>query len=190
MQAVKIVLRFAQAVLGLILLVAVFGNAGRLIQNFAAVLRTGGHNLVDPSLPDDGIAIPAKAGVHKQQAHILQPHGRAVKPVLTAAGAVAAAGHLHLVCVTFQQPGGIINGQRHLSIPHRAALLGAVEDHILHLGAAQALAGLLTQHPADGVTDIGFTAAIGSHNGRNAVAEPQHGLIGKRLEAMQLQGLK
>ena len=57
--------------------------------------------------------------------------------------------------------------------------------------AAQRLGRLLAQHPGDGVGDIRLAAAVGTDDGRNAVAmEPELGAVAKRLEPENLQLLQ
>ena len=64
--AQQIVLRPGQTALRLLLAVAVFGDTGRFLENFAAVGRFEREDLVDAALADVGIALAAKTGVHEQ----------------------------------------------------------------------------------------------------------------------------
>ena len=58
---------------------------------------------------------------------------------------------------------------------------GAGEDHVFHARAAQALGGLLAEHPTDGVAQVGLAAAVGAHDGGDAAAvEPQFGAVDRR----------
>src|SRR5205823_8562770 len=43
---------------------------------------------------------------------------------------------------------------------HRLAMVGAVENHILHRFAAQRRRFRFAEHPADRVDDVGFAAAV------------------------------
>jgi hypothetical protein len=63
---------------------------------------------------------------------------------------------------------GIDEGERDLSHAQRLAVAGAGEDNVLHLDAAEALGGLLAEHPGDGVSDIGLAAAVGADDNRDA----------------------
>ena len=70
-QAHQVFLGLAQAALGLLLAVAVAGDARGLLKNLPAVLGTGGHNAVYLALADDGIAVPSQARVHKELVDVL-----------------------------------------------------------------------------------------------------------------------
>src|SRR5690606_33742778 len=70
----------------------------------------------------------------------------------------------------------------------RAAAGGALDDHLLHLGAAHGARALLAQHPADGIGDVGLAAPVGAHDGGDAVAEVERGAVRERLEAVQAEG--
>src|SRR5262249_30781165 len=63
-------------------------------------------------------------------------------------------------------------------------------DDVGHLAAAQALGALLAEDPAHGIDDVGLSRAVWSHNGRDAVAEVEGGLVGEALEADQFQALE
>ena len=60
-----------QLPLGLLFPVAELGDAGSLLEYLPALAALGGQNLVDLALADDGIALPAHAGVHEQLHHVL-----------------------------------------------------------------------------------------------------------------------
>jgi hypothetical protein len=76
--------------------------------------------------------------------------------------------------------------------PHfcgRARLPGiaAVEDHVLHLFAAQALGALLAKHPGDGVGDVALATAVGPDDGGDTLVKGQLGAVGEGLEAGDFQ---
>ena len=167
---------------------AVLADARRLLEHLTALTAFDGQDLVDLALSDDGIALPAHAGVHKQLRHVLQSDGLAVDVIFRLPAAVVAAsdGHLRLV------PAGedvlrVVDDQRHLGKAHLVPLLRTAEDHVLHLGTAELAAVLLAHDPADGVGDVGFAGAVGPHDGGDVLAEVQHRLIGKRLEPLNFQ---
>jgi hypothetical protein len=77
--------------------------------------------------------------------------------------------------------------QRHRDRRHAERLLIARprEDHVFHTGAAQALGGLLAEHPTDGVAQIRLTAAIRADHGSDAAAiEFQLCSVSKGLETL------
>src|SRR6516165_6477395 len=86
---------------------------------------------------------------------------------------------------------GVHHRERDLSHAERLALSCPREDDVLHSSAAQAFRALFSQHPTDGVADVGFAAAIGSHNGRDAGAmEAEIAAVIERLEALNIDSSK
>ena len=81
----------------------------------------------------------------------------------------------------------VVDHQRHLGKAHLGPLRRAAEDDVLHLGAPEALAALLTHDPADGVGNIGLARAVGAHDGGDILAEVQDRLIREGLESLDLQ---
>ncbi len=65
----------------------------------------------------------------------------------------------------------IVQNERNLGKADRTALGRAAEDHVLHLRAAQRAGALLAKHPADGVGNIRFSAAVRADNGGHALFE-------------------
>ena len=161
-----------------------------ILENLPPLLRFGGHDIPDPALADDGIAVPAQPCVHEQHLHVLEPDGGVVEQVLAVPRTVIPAGDLHVVGVEIQPPGGVVDHQRHLGEADAPAVGGAAENDVLHLGAPQAFGGLFPQHPADGVAYVGFSAAVGTHHRGNSPAEGQDRLVWKRLKTVDLQCLQ
>ena len=185
----QIFLRALELALGLLLAVAVLADARRLLEDLAAVVAADGEDLVDLALTDDGIALTTHAGIHEKLVDVLQADGLAVDIVFRLAAAVIAAGHRHLRLVAVEDVLGVVDHQRHLRKAHLAALFGAAEYDILHLGAAKLTAVLLAHDPADGVGDVGLAGAVGADDSGDVLAEIQHRFIGKRLEALNFQSL-
>ena len=69
-----------------------------------------------------------------------------------------------------QQALGVVEGERDFGGVQRPAGARAVEDHVGHLLAAQALDALLAQHPLDGVDDVRLARAVRPHHDRDAAA--------------------
>ena len=83
---------------------------------------------------------------------------------------------------------GIDERQRHLGHAGGQAVARAGEDDVFHARAAQRLGRLLAQHPGDGVSDVGFSAAVRTDNGGDAFAmELQLGAVAERFESQDLQ---
>ena len=162
-------------------------DAGRLLQRGATIGGLVGQNLVHLSLGDDGIPVPADARVPEQLQHVLQTAGLAVDGIFALPVSVHPAGDAHLLILDGQGMVGIVKGQRHLSHAQRTALLGAVKDHVLHLGAPKSPGALLAQDPADRVGDVALAAAVGADDGRDAAAELQFRFLCKGFEPLHFQ---
>ena len=86
---------------------------------------------------------------------------------------------------------GIDQGHGDVGHAERLAVARAGEDHVFHAGAAQALGGLLAEHPTDGVADVGFAAAVGADNGGDArPVEPQFGAVAEGLESLEFDAFE
>ena len=183
----QIVLRPLQLALGLLFPVAVFGDAGGLLKDLPAVAAFQGENLVNTALADVGIALPAQARVHQQLVNVPKAGGLTVDIVFPIAGAIIAAGHHHLIGIIGKGPVPVVQGQGRLREAQLGALGGAAEDHILHFRAPEGLGALFAHYPQNGIGNIGFSGAVGTHNGRNIVAKADHRLIREGLKALQFQ---
>ena len=166
------------------------GDAGGLLKNLPPVAALDGQNLIDTALTDDGVALPSKARVHEQLVDVPEAYGLLIDEIFALAAAVVTAGDHHLGLLDVgEDVGTVVQHQGDLGEAHRAALLGAAEDHILHLHTSEIFGALLPHHPADSVGNIGFPGAVGSHDGGNLLPEVEGGLIGKGLEALNVQRL-
>ena len=184
----QVFLRPLQLPLRLLLPVAKTGNPGGLLEDLPALAAPGGEDFVDFALADDGIALPPKAGVQKQLRHVLEPDGLAVDVVFALPAAVIPAGDGHLRLLHGGEDAlRVVQHQRHLGKAHLVSLLRAAEDDVLHLRAPEALGALFAHDPADGVGDIGFSRAVGAHDGGDILPEVQDGLIREGLKALNFQ---
>ena len=176
-----------QLPLSVLLAVTVAGDAGGLLKNLPAVGALDGQDLIDLTLSNDGVALPAQPRVHKQLVDILEPDGMAVDVVFALPRTVIPPGDHDLALLPVEEMPGIVQHQRDLC---KAQLLppgGAAEDDVLHLAAPERLGGLLPHHPADGVGNIGFSAAVWPHDGGDIVVKGQHCFIRKGFESLDLQ---
>jgi hypothetical protein len=163
-QAQQVLLGLVQLADGLALVGLVLGDAAGFLEHLAAVFGTRAQDAVDAALLHQRVGVGADAGVHEQALDVLQAAGRLVDEVLAFPGAEHAAGHGDLVEAQGQRRLAI--GQRHADLGHAERLggVGAVEDHVLHLGPAHGLGALFAQDPADGVRDVALAAAVGPDN--------------------------
>ncbi len=81
---------------------------------------------------------------------------------------------------------GIVDGEGDLGHLELRPLVGAVEDDVFHLLRPQRAGFLLSEHPADGIDDVGFTAPVGADNPGYTLVEIDDNLIGKTLESFDL----
>jgi hypothetical protein len=82
---------------------------------------------------------------------------------------------------------GVFHGNGDLGQSHRRPLGGAIEDAVGHALCAKGLVALFAEHPADGVNDVGLSAAVGSDDtGRAVAAEGDYSALAERLEAKNL----
>ena len=179
-----------QLALGLLLPVAEAGDARRLLKDLPPVGGPLGEDLVDAALADDGIALPAQAGVQKQLADILQAHRIPVDVVFALPGAVIPPGDHDLVLLPGQPVVAVVQHQRHLGIARLPPLGGAAEDHVLHPASPQGPGGLLPHDPAHCVRQVGLARAVGPHDGGDALVKGQHRLFRKGLKALEHQRLE
>ena len=174
----------------LFLALAVLEDAGRLLDERAAVLRLGVQHRVELALADDDVHLAADAGVGEQLLDVEQAAGVAVDLVLALAGAEHPAGDRDLGVVDRQRAVGVVDGERDLGAAQRRPAGGAGEDDVLHLAAAQRLGALLAEHPGDGVDDVGLAGAVGAHHAGDARLQPQRRRGGEGLEALHRQALE
>ena len=146
----------------LLLALAVLEDAGRLLDEAAAVLRGRVQDRVELALPDDHVHLPADAGVAQQLLDVEQSAGVGVDGVLGAAVAEHGAADRDLGVLDRQGAVGVVDRQRHLGTAQRRAARRAGEDDVLHLAAAQRLGPLLTHHPRERVDDVGLARAVGA----------------------------
>ena len=169
---------------------AVGQDAGRLLEDLAALLGLLREDPVDPSLLQRCVAGGGKTGIGKHLAHVAQPALRVVDEVLALAGAIQAALDADLRGVDRQPPVLVGEHQRDLGHAQRAPAAGAIEDHVLHALGAQRAGRLLAQRPADGVNDVALAAAVRSDQRGHVAAELQYRAVGKGLEAEEFDPLQ
>jgi hypothetical protein len=81
----------------------------------------------------------------------------------------------------------VFHGNGDLGQSHGRPLGGAVEDAVCHAFCPKGLVALFAQDPADGIDDVGLSAAIGADDaGRAVAAEGDYGALAERLEAKNL----
>ena len=190
-QTLEVLCRRGQTPLRLVFAVAVLGDAAGFLENFAALAAFCGDDLRDAALSDDGVAVPADAGVQQQLVDVLEAAELAVDGVLALAGAVVFAADDGFVGVDVQRVGAVVQRQAHHGKAHGSPAAGAAEDDVLHLSGSAKLAGAgLAQHPPHRVRQIGLARAVGADDAGDALVEAYPDLIGETLETLNFQFLE
>ena len=171
-------------------LVSVFDDAGCFFEDFAAAVHLVADDVRDLALADDGIPFHADARIHDELTDIPQPARRAVDHIFALAGAVHAAGDAHFRVIDGERVVGIIDDQRHLGQSLGLAALGAGEDDLLHLSAAEHLRALLAQHPADRVGNVGFSGSVRADDAGHPLREFDCDRICKGFESIEFHAFE
>ena len=86
---------------------------------------------------------------------------------------------------------GVYQGHGHVGHAQGLALTGARENHVFHAGSAQGFGGLFSQHPSDGIAEVGLAAAIRSDDGGDALTvESQLGALAKGFKSLQFDAFE
>jgi hypothetical protein len=161
-------------------------------------------DLADLPLLDDRVRLDAEAGVHEQIVDVTQAADLSVDQVFALARSIQPAADLHVArdqrLIVEEEVGRRIGRRRrhgnlrdvgeletHLGRRRRLARVAAVEDHVFHAIAAQALGALLAEHPGDRVDDVALAAAVRADDGGDAVVEAELGAIAEALEAADVE---
>ena len=163
----------------------VLGNAGRLFKEQAKLFGPGLDDAADRALTDDGVGARAQAGAQEHVLHVAPAHRLVVDVV--AAGAVAREDALdgdlaELPPLPAGAVVGVVEHQFHAGAAGGLAGVGAVENDVLHRFATQFAGAALTQHPAHGIHDVGFSAAIRPDNPHQLPWQQEVGWLDERLE--------
>src|SRR6202022_5045344 len=103
--------------------------------------------------------------------------------------AINAASHAHIVPIDIQFRSAISEGERDFREAERFWIVGAVENHVSHFAAAERFGGLLAEHPANRVEQIGFAATVRADDRGHAFVEIEKRFIGEGFEAEELERL-
>ena len=182
--AQKVFLGALQLSLGLFLLVAAVRDARCLLKNLPPLGALGGQDLVDLTLADEGVALLPQAGVHEEFVHIPQADLLIVQVVLALPGPIVPADDGDLLPAIGQNTLHAVQSQGHLGKALAFPPLGTAEDHVLHLAPSELTGGLLSQDPADGIGNVGLSAAVGAYDGGERVVKGEDSLVGKGLESL------
>ncbi len=184
--AEEVLLGRLQLELGLPTARLVLRDARRLLDDRAAVGGLRREDLADLALLDDRVRLRAEPGVHEQLVDVAQATDPAVHQVLALPVPVEPPRHHALgaaVGAVAVEAGDL---EVHLGHLQRLPARAAVEDHVLHRRAAQALHALLAEHPVDGVGDVALAAAVRAHDAGDAALEGELLPVAEALESDDL----
>ena len=176
-----------QAPLGAVLPVAIEADPGGLFEQAPPLVGAVGEQQVDHLRFDHDARVAAEPGAAEEILDVAQPHRGAVEQVVALARAGEAPGHHHLAVGDGEVAVAVVEVEGDLGDVHRAPGGGALEDHVLHLAAAEQPGRLLAQDPPHRVGDVGLAAAVGADDRRDAVLEGQGDAVGEGLEPGELQ---
>ena len=173
-------------------LVLVFADAGSFLENHAPVVGMGAEDLVNLALCHHRIAGPANAGIHEHLLDVAKPALGFVQQIFAGAVPVHAAGHCDFgeIKIDARQRNQLRihvgKSQVDFGKADRFAAVGTVENHVGHFGAAQRFGGLFTEHPTNGIGDIGLTTTVRTDDSGYARQKIKCRFLGKRLKADEL----
>jgi len=191
-QPQQVLLDAFQAALSFQLLGLEATDARRFFEDSAAVLGVGLQQAVHLALFDQAVGVHADARATEHVPDIPQAAGLAVDQVFAFAAAVHPPRNVDFGGVHGESALRVVEHDRGFGGVHRLAAAGAraLENHIRHFLAAEALGALLAQHPFEGIDDVGFARAVGTDDHRDPVRELKARLVGKAFEADQFKGFE
>ena len=172
----QILARVAHAVFRLAATFFIFGYARRLFQQHAQVVGLGLDQARDHALLDDGVAVRAETGAEEEIDDVAAAAARTVEEIIGLAVAPDLAPDRHLGVLRVRPAEAavaVVEHQLDDGLAHRLASGSAVEDHIGHGFAAQALGRALAHHPAYRVDDVGLAAAVRADDGHQIARQMQ-----------------
>ena len=176
--------------LGLLLALAVLEDTSRFLDDQAAFLGSSVEHCVDLSLRHDHVLLTSHTGVGQQLLQIEQPARRRVDRVFRLARAKQGAGDGDLGEVDRQQPGAVVDRERHLGATERRAGRGTGEDDVVHLLGSHRGRGLGAEHPGDGVDHVRLAAPVGTDDDGHPRLQIEDGRLGEGLEPLEGQRLQ
>ena len=143
-------------------------DAGGFLEKRAAFRGIGGENLVDLPLHHERVGNAADARVHEQSLNVLEAAGFAVEKIVRGVFPRNAAHDGNLVERGAEFFFAVREDEFDFAEAERLALVRSRENDVVHRAAAQRLRALLSEHPANRVDDVRFSAAVRPDNRRDA----------------------
>ena len=187
----EVLARVLEAQLRLAAALAVLGHARGLLEEDAQLLRLGGDDARDHALLDDRVGARPQARAEEDVLHVAAAHVLAVDVVAGVAVAREHALHADLGVLrprAAHAPQRVVEDELHRGPAHRLAVGRAVEDHVVHVLAAQLLRARLAEHPAHRVDHVGLAAAVGADHAHQLAGNGDLGRVDEGLETGKLDG--
>jgi hypothetical protein len=176
----KVLARVFEAQLRLAAALAVLRDARGLLEEHAQLFRLRGDDARDHALLDDRVGARTQARAEEDVLHVAAAHVLAIQVVIGVAVARQHALHADLRVL---RPGAADAAQRIVEdeldggAAHGLPLARAVEDHVVHVLAAQLLGRRFAEHPAHRVDHVGFAAPVGAHHAHELPGDGDGGRI-------------
>ena len=188
--AQQILVDFFKFALGFFFPLFEFGNAGRFFEDQPSLIRIGFKQCRNATLLNHAVGIHAHTRIEKEFAYVLEARAGIIDLILTRPIPKQSTADGHFIHIQIERARavfffGVLKDQHHLGHPRRLTAARSIEDHIHHRFAAQALGGLLTEHPLECVDDIRLATTVGSDNPRDRGIEHEFRPIGETLEALK-----
>ena len=190
--AQQILIDLLELALGFLLLDFVFGDARGFFKDQPALFGVGFEQRGDAALLDHAVGIDAHAGIQKQLADVLEARERVVDLIFAGAVAKEPPADGHFIDIEIEHARaifalGVIEDEHDFRHAGRLAAAGAVEDDVHHRVAAQALGGLLAEHPLEAVNDVALAATVGPDDAGDRGIEDELRAVGEALEPVKDQ---
>ncbi len=179
--------RLGQPALGVVGPQAQAGNAGRVLEQAAALLRALAQSRIHQPLADDRVRL---ADRRDELLDVLQPHPAAVDQILVLAAAKGAAGDRDLAERQRQVAVGVVERQDDLGHRLLGALVRTGEDDIVGSAAAQVGVALLAEHPAQRLGHVRLARPVRPDDRGDPAVEDERRRAGEALEPVYVEPLE
>ena len=189
-QPLEIGQRGAHAQFGLVSAPVQAGDAARLLEDPAPVLRLGADQFGNLALADEGRRIGPAGSVGEQDLNIAGADLTAIDAIGRAFPTIDAPGDFqHRMGVERRRrPAlGVVDGQGDLGVVAGRPPARTGKDHVVHALAAHGLGRGGAHHPAQGLQEVGLAAAVGADDAGQAGLDAEVRGIDEGLEARKPQ---
>ena len=171
---------------GLLASLLVPGDACGLFKQLESLLALVADYLFDHLQLDHRVGIAAHAGIGEKVEYVPEPALHHVQQVVAVAVAVKPSGDGDLGVFGRQDVACVLYGDRDLGEAEGLQALGAVENDALHFRRPEKHRFLLSEHPADGIDDVGFSTSVRTDDSRQTLVEGDPDPVGETFEAKEL----